>query len=169
MASTSRRAPSSPSIPRAISPTEAPCFANSRTVARPTPADAPVITTTSGFFLITSSTPLLHQFTHFVGGYRQRDLAAVRLAARQRLGELEQPGLHVTFAGIGGSYGSTTASTMAGPGAARDSFHRAERIASGSSRVKPTPPQACAKAAKSMGLQIARRIPDCRATPSAPT
>src|SRR5579859_6730222 len=46
-ASTSRRAPSRPSLPRAIRPTHAPCFANSLTVARPTPADAPVITTTS--------------------------------------------------------------------------------------------------------------------------
>src|SRR5581483_1099448 len=46
-ASTSRRAPSRPSSPRAINPIEAPRRANSRAVARPTPADAPVMTTTS--------------------------------------------------------------------------------------------------------------------------
>src|SRR5437868_8523539 len=47
VASTSRFASSRPSVPLATSPIHAPCFANSRTVARPTPADAPVMTTTS--------------------------------------------------------------------------------------------------------------------------
>src|SRR5438270_7598909 len=46
--SISRFAPSSPSLPRAISPTFAPRFPNARAAARPTPADAPVMTTTSG-------------------------------------------------------------------------------------------------------------------------
>src|SRR5437588_3997217 len=46
--SISRFAPSSPSLPRAISPTFAPRLPNARAVARPTPADAPVMTTTSG-------------------------------------------------------------------------------------------------------------------------
>jgi hypothetical protein len=45
-ASTSRRAPSSPAWPRASSPTEAPRRANAIAVARPTPAEAPVMTTT---------------------------------------------------------------------------------------------------------------------------
>src|SRR5574338_1382138 len=44
---TSRLAASSPSIPRAIRPMRAPSLAKRRAVARPTPADAPVITTTS--------------------------------------------------------------------------------------------------------------------------
>ena len=46
--SISRFAASSPSLPRAISPTFAPRFPNARAVARPTPAEAPVMTTTSG-------------------------------------------------------------------------------------------------------------------------
>src|SRR2546423_5531598 len=46
--STSRRAPSRPSRPRASSPMCAPSRAKARAVARPNPADAPVITTTSG-------------------------------------------------------------------------------------------------------------------------
>ena len=45
-ASTSRRAPSRPSRPRASRPTLAPCLANARAAARPTPAEAPVIATT---------------------------------------------------------------------------------------------------------------------------
>src|SRR5437773_3506951 len=45
--STSFSAPFNPSRPRAIKPIRAPCCANLRAVARPTPADAPVITTTS--------------------------------------------------------------------------------------------------------------------------
>src|SRR5947207_2191431 len=44
--STSRAAPSSPSRPRAIRPICAPSRANRRATARPTPADAPVMTTT---------------------------------------------------------------------------------------------------------------------------
>src|SRR5205823_7863977 len=52
--STSFRAPSNPSTPRAIRPMRAPSFANLCAVARPTPADAPVITTTSARALISS-------------------------------------------------------------------------------------------------------------------
>src|SRR5207249_8262861 len=52
--STSLRAPSNPSMPRAIKPMRAPSFANLCAVARPTPADAPVITTTSARALISS-------------------------------------------------------------------------------------------------------------------
>src|SRR5690625_3168974 len=44
--STSRAAPRSPSIPRASKATRAPVRAKATAVARPTPADAPVITTT---------------------------------------------------------------------------------------------------------------------------
>src|SRR5918999_1157581 len=47
-ASTSRRVPSSPSCPRASNPMCAPCRANAWAVARPTPAEAPVMTTTLG-------------------------------------------------------------------------------------------------------------------------
>src|SRR5690606_36088849 len=47
-ASTSRRAPSSPSHPRASRATLSPWRAKARAAARPTPADAPVITTTRG-------------------------------------------------------------------------------------------------------------------------
>src|SRR5687767_11504756 len=47
-ASTSRNAPSSPALPRASNPIQAPRLANATAVARPTPADAPVIITTSG-------------------------------------------------------------------------------------------------------------------------
>src|SRR5215211_6475075 len=47
--STSRRAPSSPSRPRAIRPRFAPRSANSRAVARPTPAEAPVMTTVTAW------------------------------------------------------------------------------------------------------------------------
>src|SRR5947209_5499001 len=46
--STSRRAPSNPSRPRASRPMWAPRLAKARTMARPTPAEAPVTTTTSG-------------------------------------------------------------------------------------------------------------------------
>jgi hypothetical protein len=45
-ARTSSAAPSSPAWPRARSATRHPSFANSLAVARPTPADAPVTTTT---------------------------------------------------------------------------------------------------------------------------
>src|SRR5215813_356893 len=51
-ASTSARAPSRPASPRESSATHASCFANSRAVARPTPAEAPVITTVSCPFAI---------------------------------------------------------------------------------------------------------------------
>lgn len=43
--SMSRLADSRPSLPRAISATRAPAFANASAVARPTPAEAPVTTT----------------------------------------------------------------------------------------------------------------------------
>src|SRR5215217_7633152 len=46
--STSVLAPSSPSRPRARRPTRAPRLAKATAVARPTPAEAPVITTSSG-------------------------------------------------------------------------------------------------------------------------
>ena len=55
---TSAAAASRPSEPRAIKPTEHPRFANARTVARPTPALAPVTTTTlcaEPFFMSASS------------------------------------------------------------------------------------------------------------------
>ena len=45
-ASTSLPAASNPSRPLAIRQTDAPCWANARAAARPTPAEAPVITTT---------------------------------------------------------------------------------------------------------------------------
>src|SRR5512143_2121536 len=51
---TSRAAASRPSRPRATSAMCAPSRANRRTAARPTPADAPVITTTSGVFIAAS-------------------------------------------------------------------------------------------------------------------
>src|SRR5438067_1456291 len=50
--STSRAAASRPSRPRAIRPRSAPCRANSRTAARPAPAEAPVMTTISRFFIL---------------------------------------------------------------------------------------------------------------------
>ena len=56
----------------------------------------------------------------------------------------------VTFGGIGGSNGSTTASTSTGPGVASASSSTAPHVA-GSSTVKPVPPQARANAAKSIG------------------
>src|SRR5690348_10074406 len=53
--STSRLAPSRPSMPRAISPTSAPLRAKARTIARPSPAEAPVTTTTGCFCIFRSS------------------------------------------------------------------------------------------------------------------
>jgi hypothetical protein len=50
-ASTSSAAAFSPSSPRATSPMDAPRLANARTTARPTPAEAPVTTTTSDRFM----------------------------------------------------------------------------------------------------------------------
>src|SRR5262249_44231884 len=51
--STSYLAPSRPSFPRAINPMRAPSFvANSRAIARPKPADAPVMTTTLSALLV---------------------------------------------------------------------------------------------------------------------
>ena len=50
-ASTSLAVASSPSLPRAISPMLAPSRAKARTAARPTPAEAPVTTTTSDRFI----------------------------------------------------------------------------------------------------------------------
>ncbi len=44
------------------------------------------------FMLSSSSFTLLHQFANFVRGYREGDLAAVGLAAGQRLGEIAAPG-----------------------------------------------------------------------------
>jgi hypothetical protein len=50
--SISLRAPSKPSRPRATNPIFAPRWAKARAVARPTPADAPVITTTSALSIL---------------------------------------------------------------------------------------------------------------------
>src|SRR5207237_41041 len=59
-------------------------------------------------------------------------------------------GSSVILAGIGGSKGSTTASITTGPGVARASS-RTRPQSAGSSIVKPVPPQARAKRAKSIG------------------
>ena len=58
--------------------------------------------------------------------------------------------LAVILGGIGGSKGSTTASTTTGPGVASASSSTAPQRA-GSSTVSPVAPQARAKAAKSIG------------------
>src|SRR5262245_24749347 len=110
--STSRRAPSNPSRPRANSPILAPRFANARTVARPTPADAPVITTTSGslgfpFDAGMHKSPystskkherrkrfagnVLHHLANLVRDDRLDDVPAVFLTSCHRLREM--PGL----------------------------------------------------------------------------
>ena len=70
------------------------------------------------------------------------DPAAVRLAPGERLGHV-QPLLGVARAGIGGSNGSTTASTSAGFFDA-NAASSAGRTSSGFSQRKPTPPQASA-------------------------
>src|SRR5579872_1797739 len=84
--SISRFAASSPSIPRAISPTLAPCLPNWRAAARPKPADAPVITTTSFFTAspsLSSIDKCLNKFAYLIGDFGQRNLFPVRLAASQ--------------------------------------------------------------------------------------
>src|SRR6266576_1380123 len=106
--SISRLAASSPSTPRAVKPTFAPCFPNSRAAARPRPADAPVITTTS--FLnsqpsILTDTWDLDKFSHLIGNCRQRDLLSVGLSPCQRFGEVQcllglDLGGHGRFEGI---------------------------------------------------------------------
>src|SRR2546429_1680301 len=77
--STSLRVASSPAGPRAIKPRSAPRRAKARTVARPTPADAPVITTTSGLFFISLLDCNQGQVCFFInlplqrfGGFRQK-------------------------------------------------------------------------------------------------
>ena len=58
----------------------------------------------------------------------------------------------VTFGGIGGSNGSTTASTITGPGSRAPGPAR-RRSSAGSSIVKPVAPHARANAAKSIGCR----------------
>src|SRR4051794_23325988 len=63
-ASISSLAPSKPSSPLASRATFAPCLPNSRAVARPTPAEAPVITTTSALLV---SMRFLNSFSRSIG------------------------------------------------------------------------------------------------------
>src|SRR5947209_1057139 len=65
--STSRAAASRPARPRASNATLQPCLANSRTVARPMPADAPVITTISGMYSSSDIADAPHGVAHVVG------------------------------------------------------------------------------------------------------
>src|SRR4051794_31537290 len=78
--SISRLAPSSPSSPRAISPTFAPRFPNARAVARPTPAEAPVMTTTSGACMRSERARRAPVLQIFAGSFRWR---VFRLFERQ--------------------------------------------------------------------------------------
>src|SRR4051812_47281619 len=69
---TSRRAPSSPARPRASSATRAPRRANAIAVARPTPADAPVTTTTRSVMETAGATRRPRRFASAVAGERSR-------------------------------------------------------------------------------------------------
>src|SRR5579872_1818007 len=94
--SISRFAASSPSTPRAIKPTLAPCFPNSRAVARPKPADAPVITTTSVFFIFPTYDPssralaYSNKLAHLIGERGQRNFLSVGLPTCQGLGKVQR-------------------------------------------------------------------------------
>src|SRR5436305_2493886 len=74
-ASTSWRAFSKASRLRATRPMWAPCSAKARTVARPTPAEAPVITTISGFLLLMLIPPLASRLERPDGGPGQQGAA----------------------------------------------------------------------------------------------
>src|SRR5205085_7672349 len=80
-ASTSARAASRRSRPRAIRPMRAPASAKRCAMARPSPAEAPVMTTTSPL-------PVSEELMHLVPEQRERDATAMRLTARQRLGQV---------------------------------------------------------------------------------
>src|SRR3954469_15265346 len=85
-ASISRFAPSSPSTPRANNPTLAPLLPKCRAMARPSPADAPVTTTTS----LAKNSSSLDNLPNFVFGYSFHDFLSVLFSFEKRFGKMHR-------------------------------------------------------------------------------